>query len=96
MPEVVVQTEDIEDKAGRVRAAVTEIEGQLTALGSAMAALAETWRGPAAANFQGTYADWHNTANQINTALTDIATSLGQTGQAYQETETSLSAAWQR
>lgn len=96
MPDVVVSTEDIEEKAGRVRAAVTELEGQLTALGSAMAALAETWRGPAASSFQATYENWHNTANQINTALTDIATSLGQTGQAYQDTESSLTSAWGR
>jgi 6 kDa early secretory antigenic target len=91
---VTVNTGDVADKAATVRSQVTELETQLSTLNSAMADLAGSWTGAASTAFQNAYESWKGTARQTQTALEEIGSSLSNTANQYDETETAIRGQW--
>jgi WXG100 family type VII secretion target len=62
---VTVSTGDVADKAAAIQNSVAEIETQISTLTTAMADLAGTWTGPAAAAFQNAYETWWIMQNPV-------------------------------
>jgi 6 kDa early secretory antigenic target len=91
---VTVNTGDVADKATTIQGEVTNLESQLTTLTNAMADLAGTWTGPASTAFQDAYQTWKTTAQQTQTALDDIAKSLRNAGNQYDENENAIRGQW--
>lgn len=88
--DVKVSTGDVAAKAQRIQAEAIEIESRLAQLTSAMADLAGSWTGQAAAAFQDLYQGWDKTARQVKDALEGIGRSLNKAGSDYDSLEQSL------
>jgi 6 kDa early secretory antigenic target len=91
-----VSTDDVAAKASLIRSQATELESQVGALTTQMAALAETWTGTASGAFQDLYAQWKGQASTIQQSLAAISTSLNNAGTNYADVEAANAAGFSR
>jgi WXG100 family type VII secretion target len=66
-----------------------EISSALTTLKNQIDPLAGSWQGGAASAFNTLMLQWHEDANKLTAALSDISQALSASGKNYAETETS-------
>jgi WXG100 family type VII secretion target len=66
-----------------------EISSALTTLKNQIDPLASSWQGGAATAFNTLMAEWHQDANKLTAALSDISQALSASGKNYASTEES-------
>ena len=92
--EISVVFGDVEDMAGRVRQACTNIDMQLSDLKTMLGPIVEAWTGAAATAYQVRQNAWNNAAADLHAVLIQIASVLQNSHGAYVETESSVQQLW--
>lgn len=82
-------TDEMTAAANQVDQVSQEISQALNSLKSQIDPLASSWQGGAATAFNTLMAQWHDDANKLTAALSDISQALSSSGKNYAETETS-------
>jgi WXG100 family type VII secretion target len=62
----------------------SQISSELSSLESAVEAVQAYWTGAGASSFQQLMSKWNEDSKKLNTALSNIADQIGQSGKAYQ------------
>lgn len=84
----------VSNLASVVDGQVKQIEGELETLKAAIQKLAQEWQGGANEAFQAVQNNWNQSADDLNQVLAKIATAVHAAHDAYQQTESSNTAAW--
>ena len=82
-------TDVMTSAANQVDQVSQEIAQALTSLQNQIDPLAASWKGTAATAFNSLMAQWHEDANKLTQALTDISQALSASGKNYAQTESS-------
>jgi early secretory antigenic target protein ESAT-6 len=84
-----VDSEAVLVSAGAVRATISRLEAEVSALHGQLLGLQSSWTGPAASVFQSTFGEWKVTEQRVADDLSRIDQALSLAGQQYAEAETS-------
>jgi len=85
-----VTPEQLQELASRVSSGGGQIDGELRSLAGALSPLGTDWAGVAQARFIALWAEWQQSAEQLQSALSGISALLGQAGRAYAEAESQI------
>jgi WXG100 family type VII secretion target len=77
------QTAQMAQAATKVDDVNSEVRAKLSTLSNAVEAVQAHWQGSAAASFQSLMVRWHEDAQKLSTALTQISEQIRSAGQAY-------------
>ncbi len=87
MTEQVWNFAGIEGGAGEIQGAVGTTAGLLDEGKGSLAALAAAWGGSGSEAYQAVQTRWDSTANELNTALQNLAQTISEAGQTMSQTE---------
>ena len=93
MARIGVQSEELRQQAGAVKAGAAEVNDILGRLTGQIQTLASSWEGAASAAFQARWQEWQAGAAQVQQAMDGMGIFLDQAAVTYEETEESLRAA---
>jgi WXG100 family type VII secretion target len=82
-------TDVMASAANQVDQVSQEINQALSSLQNQIDPLAASWKGTAASAFNALMVQWHEDANKLTAALTDISQALSASGKNYAQTEES-------
>jgi WXG100 family type VII secretion target len=82
-------TDAMATAANQVDTVSQEISHALTTLQNQIDPLAHSWQGGAASAFNALMTQWHDDANKLTSALSDISQALNSSGKNYAATEAS-------
>lgn len=94
MSEIKVTFEAVANMAGQINSQVSNIEGQLEALKSAIAKLSSEWTGAASESYQAVQQSWNNSADDLKSVLARIATAVNAAHDSYAQTERQNTQVW--
>ena len=77
---VQIDVEDLRAKSGAVEGSIGRLQAEVGAMEAHLRQLQDTWRGQAAANFQGVLTEWRATQQRVEESLDAAA-------QQYQDAE---------
>ncbi|MGV9797660.1 WXG100 family type VII secretion target [Mycobacterium sp. NPDC003449] len=84
----------IEGAAGDVHGSAKVVEGLLTEGKGSLAALQSVWQGQGLDSYQSVQMRWDTTAAELNTALSNLANTISEAGQAMMHTEGSVASSF--
>lgn len=84
---VLVNFSTIQNASSEVRQTASRIQQQLDDLKAGVTRIASSWEGAAQQGYQARQAQWDAKAADLQQALAQIATSLDNAAQSYQQTE---------
>lgn len=88
-----VTAEDLLAVSGQLNAAAGSIDGEnARAMGQVNGLVGAGWEGAASAQFDALFAQWKSGADQVHSALTQIASLLSSAAGAYAQTEDQIQA----
>jgi WXG100 family type VII secretion target len=91
---VLVNVKMLDEAGSELDAIADDIEQQLSDLREFLLALAETWTGEAASDYQIARQRWDATATEMNQMLRQIASELRLTADHYRSTVHAVGAKW--
>ncbi|HSA51684.1 MAG TPA: WXG100 family type VII secretion target [Yinghuangia sp.] len=91
---IVVTFDMIHQTAQQIRGINGDIRGRLDELKRQIDAVAATWEGQAAADYQIRQSKWTAAQTELCNLLEQVAATLTQTAELYQQTETSNARMW--
>lgn len=77
----------IESGSGEIMGAVTQTSGLLDEGKASLASLAAVWGGTGSEAYQQVQTRWDQTSTELNTALQNLAQTIGESGQTMAQTE---------
>ncbi|MER5640933.1 WXG100 family type VII secretion target [Kitasatospora sp. NPDC002227] len=91
---ILVNFSTIQNAAGEVRQTASRIQQQLDDLKAGVTRIASSWEGKAQEGYQARQREWDAKAADLQQALSQIATSLDNAAQSYQDTESKNANIW--
>jgi 6 kDa early secretory antigenic target len=93
--QVLVNAQVLDEGASDTDAVAGQIEQQLGDLKGYLAPLVASWTGQASSDYQALQQRWNQSADDLNTVLRQIATTLRQAAQSYVSGENTNASMWQ-
>jgi early secretory antigenic target protein ESAT-6 len=93
--QVVVSAGALDNAASDTDAIAGQIEQQLSDLKGYLAPLVATWTGQASTDWQSLQQQWNTTADDLNTVLRQISTTLRTSAESYTSGENTNAQMWQ-
>ncbi|GAA3791433.1 WXG100 family type VII secretion target [Micrococcus endophyticus] len=84
---VQIDVEDLRAKSGAVEGSIGRLQAEVGAMEAHLRQLQDTWRGQAAANFQGVLTEWRATQQRVEESLAGIRRAMDAAAQQYQDAE---------
>ena len=85
-----VSTDSIASSSADVSRISEDVESTVAAMMSRLVSLQNEWTGSASGSFQDLVTEWRATQRQVKDSLDDIARVLGEAGDTYASTESSV------
>src|SRR5699024_10098569 len=85
-----VSTDSIASSSADVSRISEDVESTVAAMMSRLVSLQNEWTGSASGSFQDLVTEWRATQRQVKDSLDDIARVLGEAGETYASTESSV------
>jgi WXG100 family type VII secretion target len=93
--QVVVSAQALDEGAADTEAIAGQIEQQLGDLKGYLAPLVASWSGQASTDYQALQQRWNTSAEDLNTVLREIASTLRSAGESYRSGESTNAQMWQ-
>lgn len=84
---VQIDVEDLRAKSGAVEGSIGRLQAEVGTMEANLRQLQDTWRGQAAANFQGVLTEWRATQQRVEESLAGIRRAMDSAAQQYQDAE---------
>lgn len=84
---VQIDVEDLRAKSGAVEGSIGRLQAEVSTMEANLRQLQDTWRGQAAANFQGVLTEWRATQLKVEESLASIRRAMDLAATQYSETE---------
>ena len=84
---VQIDVEELRAKSGAVEGSIGRLQAEVGTMEANLRQLQDTWRGQAAANFQGVLTEWRATQQRVEEALAGIRRAMDAAATQYQEAE---------
>ncbi|ACS29953.1 WXG100 family type VII secretion target [Micrococcus luteus] len=89
---VQIDVEDLRAKSGAVEGSIGRLQAEVSTMEANLRQLQDTWRGQAAANFQGVLTEWRATQQRVEESLAGIRRAMDAAATQYQDAETANAA----
>ncbi|MCG7423027.1 WXG100 family type VII secretion target [Micrococcus porci] len=84
---VQIDVEDLRAKSGAVEGSIARLQTEVNTMEANLRQLEGTWRGQAAANFQGVLTEWRATQARVEESLGGIRRAMDLAATQYSDTE---------
>ena len=84
---VQIDVEDLRAKSGAVEGSIARLQTEVNTMEANLRRLEGTWRGQAAANFQGVLTEWRATQARVEESLGGIRRAMDLAATQYSDTE---------
>ncbi|MGC5049003.1 WXG100 family type VII secretion target [Micrococcus porci] len=84
---VQIDVEDLRAKSGAVEGSIARLQTEVNTMEANLRQLEGTWRGQAAANFQGVLTEWRATQARVEESLGGIRRAMDLAASQYSDTE---------